>query len=438
MKETKIGNYRWTIGCLLFFAMTVNYLDRQVISLLKPILSKKFNWNESDYANIVIAFQLGYAVGMLGAGRLIDKIGTKLGYALSLTLWSIVGVLQAFAGGTLGLGILRFFLGVTEAGSFPAAVKTTAEWFPKKERALATGVFNTGTTAGAILAPLTVPWIAVHYGWQMAFIATGAIGLFWLIFWFRMYEIPAKHKKLTKAEYEHIHSDNEEITIVNGKEESPKISWKKLLTYKQTWAFLIGKFFTDGVWWFFLFWLPAFLIQQYKLVGVEVSFPIALVYIMSIFGSIIGGYLPMWYMKVKGWDIVRARKTSMFLCALFPLLVMFAQWAGSFNMWFAVIIIGIAVSAHQAWSANFFTIVSDMFPKSCTASVFGIGGFAGAIGSIILAKVAGLLFDHYKRLGHLETGYYIMFFVCGFAYVITWTVIFKILVPKLTTISIKN
>lgn len=414
--------------------MTVNYLDRQVISLLKPILSKKFNWTESDYANIVIAFQFGYAVGMLVAGRIIDKIGTKLGYALSLTLWSVIAILQAFATGTLSLGILRLFLGITEAGSFPAAIKTTAEWFPKKERALATGFFNSGTTAGAIIAPLIVPWIAIHYGWQMAFIATAAIGLLWLFFWFSMYKIPARHKKLSKAEYDYIHSDNEELIIADGKEDVPKISWTKLLTYKQTWAFMIGKFLTDGVWWFFLFWLPAFLIQEYKLVGVEISFPIALVYIMSIFGSVAGGYLPIWFIRNKGWGIVRARKTSMFLAALFPLLVIFSQWAGSYNMWYAVIIIGIAVSAHQGWSANFFTIVSDMFPKNYVASVFGIGGGAGALGSIILAKVTGLLFDHYKRLGHLEIGYYIMFFVCGFAYLIAWTIIFKILVPQMKPI----
>jgi ACS family hexuronate transporter-like MFS transporter len=434
MEGTKIGNYRWAICSLLFFAMTVNYMDRQVISLLKPILSKKFNWSESDYANIVIAFQFGYAVGMLCAGRVIDKIGTKLGYALSLILWSVIAVLQAFARGTLSLGVIRFFLGVTEAGSFPAAIKSTAEWFPKKERALATGIFNSGTTAGAIIAPLTVPWIAIHYGWKMAFIGTASVGLIWLIFWFLLYQIPAKHKKLSKAEYDHIHSDSEELVVIDGREESPKMPWSRLLTYKQTWAFMVGKFLTDGVWWFFLFWLPAFLLEEYKLVGVEVSFPVALVYIMSIFGSVIGGYLPIWFMKMRGWDIVRARKGSMFLSAVFPLLVIFAQKAGSYNMWYAVLIIGIAVSAHMAWSANFFTIVSDMFPKPYVASVWGIGGGAGAVGSIILAKVAGMLFDHYKRLGHLEIGYYIMFFVCGFAYLIAWTIIFKVLVPKMTPI----
>lgn len=437
MKETKVGSYRWTICSLLFFAMTVNYIDRQVLSLLKPILGKKFNWTESDYANIVIAFQFGYALGMLGAGRIIDKIGTKLGYALSLTLWSVVAILQAIATGTFSLGVFRFLLGITEAGSFPAAIKTTAEWFPKKERALATGIFNTGTTAGAIITPLIVPWIAVNYGWQTAFIATGLIGLLWLIFWFAIYEIPAKHKRLTKTEYEYIHSDEEELTVVDGrkKEDWPKISWSKLLTYKQTWAFMVGKFLTDGVWWFFLFWLPAFLTEEYKLVGVQVSFPVALVYIMSIFGSVLGGYMPIWLIKKKGWDMVRARKTSMFISAVFPLMVIFSQLAGSFNMWYAVIIIGIAVSAHQAWSANFFTIVSDMFPKTYVASVWGIGGGAGAVGSIILAKIAGSLFDHYKSLGHLQTGYYIMFFVCGFAYLIAWTIIFKILVPDMKPVK---
>lgn len=432
MKEV-IGKYRWTICTLLFFAMTVNYLDRQVMSLLKPVLSGKFSWTESDYANIVIAFQLGYAIGMLGAGRVIDKIGTRIGYALFLALWSVVAMMQAFAGSTIGLGIYRFLLGITEAGSFPAAIKSTAEWFPKRERALATGIFNSGTTAGAILAPLTVPWIEVHYGWQTAFIATAAVGLIWLVFWFWMYDIPGRSKRLSRAEYDHIHSDNETLTVavVDGKEAKPRISWGKLLTFKQTWAFMVGKFLTDGVWWFFLFWLPAFLVEEYQLQGVQVSFPIALVYIMSIFGSLAGGYLPIWFISKRGWGIVRARKTSMLVSAVFPVLVIFSQWAGSFNMWYAVIIIGIAVSAHQAWSANFFTIVSDMFPKNLIGSVWGIGGGAGAIGSIILARVAGLLFDHYKKLGHLEIGYYIMFFVCGFAYLIAWTIIFKVLVPKM-------
>ncbi|HEY0667003.1 MAG TPA: MFS transporter [Sphingobacteriaceae bacterium] len=431
-KKSKIGNYRWTICSLVFFATTINYLDRQVISLLKPILEKEFSWTESDYSNIVIAFQLAYALGMLGVGRIIDKIGTKLGYALSLLLWSIASILHAFATSTFSFGVYRAFLGVTEAGNFPAAIKTVAEWFPKKERALATGIFNSGTNVGAIVAPIVVPWIAVKWGWEMAFIITGAVGLIWLVFWFLMYEVPSKHKRLSKEEFDYIHSDNEEP----AKEEAagPKISWTKLLTYKQTWAFITGKFLTDGVWWFFLFWLPAFLIAEYGLVGTQISFPIAVVYTMTCFGSILGGFLPMWFVKNKGWDIVRARKTSMFIYALFPLLVIFSQQAGTYNMWFAVIIIGIAASAHQAWSANIFTTVSDMFPKSSIGSVIGIGGMAGGFGGMILAKLAGLLFDHYKTLGHIQTGYYIMFFVCGIAYILAWLIMFRILIPKMTRI----
>lgn len=434
MKETKMSNYRWTICSLVFFATTVNYLDRQVISLLKPVLEKEFNWSETDYSNIVIAFQLAYAVGMLGTGRVIDKIGTKLGYALSLFLWSIAAILHAFATSTFSFGIYRAFLGITEAGNFPSAIKTVAEWFPKKERALATGIFNSGTNVGAVIAPIVVPWIAINYSWQMAFIATGAVGFLWLIFWFLMYEVPAKHKKLSKAEFDYIHSDTEEPAI-DGKEADPVISWGKLITYKQTWAFISGKFLTDGIWWFFLFWLPAFLIAEYDLVGMQVSFPVAVVYFMTTFGSILGGYLPMWLVKNKGWNIVRARKTSMLIYAFIPLSVIFSQQAGSYNMWYAVLIIGIAASAHQAWSANIFTTVSDMFPKSTVGSVTGMGGMAGGLGGIVIAKLAGTLFDYYKALGHIQTGYYIMFFICGSAYLIAWIIMFKILVPKMTVIK---
>ncbi|HXI00730.1 MAG TPA: MFS transporter [Sphingobacteriaceae bacterium] len=434
MNEPKMTNYRWTICSLVFFATTVNYLDRQVISLLKPILEKEFSWSETDYSNIVISFQLAYAIGMLGIGRIIDKIGTKLGYALSLFLWSIASIMHAFATSTFGFGVYRALLGVTEAGNFPSAIKTIAEWFPRKERALATGIFNSGTNVGAVIAPLVVPWIAINYSWQIAFIATGAVGFLWLIFWFFLYEIPAKHKKLSKAEFDYIHSDNEEIAVVDGKEAAPQISWGKLLTYKQTWAFISGKFLTDGIWWFFLFWLPAFLIAEYGLVGMQVSFPIAVVYFMTTFGSVLGGYLPMWFVKNKGWDIVRARKTSMLIYAFFPLLVIFSQQAGTYNMWYAVIIIGIAASAHQAWSANIFTTVSDMFPKSSIGSVIGMGGMAGGLGGIAIARLAGKLFDHYKALGQIQTGYYIMFFVCGVAYIIAWVVMFKLLVPKMEKI----
>jgi len=433
--QSKIGRYRWTICSLIFYATTINYLDRQVISLLKPTLEKEFNWAESDYSNIVVAFQFAYALGMVGAGRVIDKIGTKLGYAISLTLWSIASILHAFATGTLSFAIYRAFLGVTEAGNFPAAFKAVAEWFPKKERALAGGIFNSGTNVGAILAPLLVPYIAINYSWQIAFIAIGAIGFIWLIFWFWLYDFPAKQKRLGKAEFEYIHSDLDDTSTGYAYEEKHKISWITLLGYKQTWAFITGKFLTDGIWWFLLFWLPAFLISEYKLVGMQVSLPIAFVYTLAGVASIFGGWLPMWFVKHKGWNIIRARKTSMLIYAFFPLLIIVSQAAGGYHMWYAVIIIGIAASAHQAWSANLFTTVSDMFPKNSIASVIGIGGMAGGFGGMAVAKIAGALFDHYKALGRIETGYYILFLYCGLGYLLAWFIMFKLLVPKMEAVK---
>ena len=427
----KVGNYRWTICGLVFFATTVNYLDRQVISLLKPVLEKEFNWQESDYSNIVVAFQFAYALGMIGAGRIIDKIGTKLGYAITLILWSIASILHAFATGAVSFSIYRGFLGITEAGNFPAAFKTVAEWFPRKERAYAGGIFNSGTNIGAILAPIFVPWLVIHYSWQLAFIIIGAFGFIWLIFWFIFYEVPEKQKRLSKAEFDYIHSDIEDQSLV---EKQPKISWIKLLNYKQTWAFIAGKFFTDGIWWFLLFWLPAFLDAQYHLEGMQVSIPIAFVYTLAGVASVFGGWLPLWFVK-KGWPVVKARKTSMLIYAFFPLTIAFAQAAGAYHMWYAIIIIGIAASAHQAWSANLFTTVSDMFPKSSVASVVGIGGMAGGVGGMAVAKVAGLLFDHYKALGHIETGYFIMFIYCGLGYLIAWFIMFGILVPKMEPVK---
>ena len=433
--KKNIGNYRWTICSLIFFATTINYLDRQVISLLKPVLEKEFSWKESDYSNIVIAFQFAYAIGMIGAGRLIDKIGTKLGYAITLTLWSIASILHAFATGALSFMVYRAFLGITEAGNFPAAFKAVAEWFPRKERAFAGGIFNSGTNLGAIIAPLIVPYIAIHYSWKIAFVAIGAIGFIWLIFWFLIYEVPAKHKKLSKTEFDYINSDITKGDAISG-EEKPAISWVKLLRYKQTWAFITGKFLTDGIWWFFLFWLPAFLTSEYKLVGTQVSLPVAFVYTLAGVASVFGGWLPAWFVKQKGWSIVSARKTSMLIYAFFPLLVIVSQAAGSYGMWYAVVIIGIAASAHQAWSANLFTTVSDMFPKSSVGSVIGIGGMIGGLGGMAIAKMAGLLFDHYKSLGHIQTGYSILFMYCGLGYLIAWLIMFKILVPKMEPVEI--
>ncbi|GAA4457902.1 MFS transporter [Nibrella saemangeumensis] len=432
MTSQSIGRYRWTICGLIFFATTINYLDRVVISLLKPNLEKDFNWTETDYSNLVVVFQAAYALGMLGIGRIIDKVGTKTGYAISLTLWSIVGMATALAKTTFGFGIARAALGLSEAGNFPAAIKTVAEWFPKKERALATGIFNSGTNVGAILAPLTVPFIADNWGWQWAFILTGATGIIWLVLWLTIYDTPARHKNVTTEELNYINSDVDE----RAEEEASageKVSWFRLLTFRQTWAFFFGKLLTDPIWWFYLFWLPAFLKAEYGLQGTDMALPVALVYTIASVGSIFGGWLPLNLIK-KGFPVFRARKTSMFIYALCALPVVFAQWLGSMNLWLAVLIIGFAASAHQAWSANIFTTVSDMFPRRAVASVTGIGGMAGAFGGIFIARLAGQLFDYYKGQGHIETGYYIMFIICGFAYLTAWTVM-HFLVPKFKIVN---
>ena len=435
MQHQAIGKYRWTICALVFFATTINYLDRQVISLLKDSLETEFSWTETDYSNIVIAFQLAYAIGLLMAGRIIDKVGTKIGYAVATTLWSVAAMAHALVHSTFGFGVARAALGVTEAGNFPAAIKATAEWFPKKERALATGIFNSGSNIGAIVAPLSVPFIAAELGWRWAFIITGAIGFLWLIFWFKYYEIPARQKRLGKAEFDYIHSDKDEVQPYEETvEESKKVPWFRLLGYKQTWAFVAGQFLTDPIWWFYLFWLPAFLKAEYGIEKTALAVPVALVYVLSSFGSIFGGWLPLYFVK-KGWPVYRSRKTSMFIYAICVIPVVFAQWLGKIDMWLAVIIIGFAAAAHQAWSANIFTTVSDMFPKKTVASVTGIGGMAGAIGGILIARLAGRLFDHYKALGEIETGYYIMFFICGSAYLTAW-MIMHFLVPRMKEVKL--
>lgn len=432
MKQA-IGKYRWTICTLIFFATTINYLDRSVISLLKPTLEKNFNWTESDYSDIVISFQFFYAVGLLFAGFFIDKVGTKLGYAISIFFWSISAMAHAVVKSTIGFVFARGALGISEAGNFPSAIKAVAEWFPKKERALATGIFNSGTNIGAIAAPLTVPFIAAQWGWQYAFIITGSVGFIWLIFWFMFYEIPLKQKRLSKEEYDYIHSDADETTANDKAANAQKISWLKLFAFKQTWAIALGKFLTDPVWWFYLFWLPAFLKAQYNIEGIATALPVALVYTMSAVGSIVGGWLPLNLIS-KGWQVFRARKTSMFIYALFVLPVVFAQRAGSINMWYAVIIIGVGAAAHQAWSANIYTTASDMFPKKAVGSITGIGGMSGALGGILIAWLAGMLFDHYKALGKLETGYYIMFIICGCAYVFAW-IVMHLLAPKMQRVD---
>jgi MFS transporter, ACS family, hexuronate transporter len=448
MSQPTIGGFRWTICALLFFATTVNYLDRQVLSLLKPLLEEEFGWTNSQYANIASVFQFTYAISMLFAGRIIDKLGTKKGYTWAIIIWSLGAIIHAFAipigNGlsyflnwfsvvTLPISVMGFMfaravLGFGEAGNFPVAIKATAEYFPKKERSFATGIFNSGTTVGAILAPMTVPWIAANWGWQAAFLLIGGIGFFWLFFWLYIYEKPENQKRLSAAELDYINSDKEKVEIDPPGNVKEKISWLKLLSYKQTWSFAFGKFMTDGVWWFFLFWLPAYLKDQYGMMGLDVMLPLVVLYSMTMVGSIGGGYFPVYFIK-KGDKPYDGRMKAMLVIAVIPLVVLAAQPLGNYSFWFPVLLIGVGASAHQAWSANIFTTVSDMFPKKAIASVVGIGGMAGGIGGVIVTKIGGALFDHYKKLGHIETGYTIMFSFCACAYLVAWFVM-KSLVPN--------
>jgi len=432
--QKKIGNLRWTICALVFFATTINYLDRAVISLLKSTLSKELSWDDADYANIEIAFKISYAIGLMLAGRIIDKIGTKKGYSWATGLWSLAAIAHAFAKNVFGFAVARAALGITEAGNFPAAIKTTAEWFPKKERALATGLFNSGANIGAIVAPLTVPFIAVTFGWQWAFILTGILGFFWLIVWQKYYHTPATHPKITPEELAYINSDMEPLAINEAPKAEKKYTWGMLLGYKQTWAFSIGKLLTDPIWWFYLFWLPDFLGSQYGLKGTAIALPVAAVYSLSVIGSIGGGWIPLKLIS-KNWPVFRARKTSMLMYAFLVVPILFAQYLGSINMWLAVLVIGIAAAAHQAWSANIFTTVSDMFPKHTVGSVTGIGGMFGAIGGILLSLlVQKNLFVHYRAIGKIEVAYYIMFAVCALSYLLAWFIM-HLLVPKVNVIE---
>jgi len=404
--------YRWRICALLFAATTLNYIDRGVLGVLAPDLGRIIGWDELQYSYIVDAFQIAYAIGMLCAGAIIDRLGTRLGYALAICIWSLAAMSHSLVRTALGFGLARFLLGLGESGNFPAAIKTVAEWFPRRERALATGVFNAGANIGAILSPLVAPWVAVTWGWQYAFLFTGVLSASWLVVWLRTYRAPDRHPGVSAQELAHIRSDPAEST--------EKIPWSRLLTYRQTWAFALGKFMTDPIWWFFLFWLPKFLNSQYGLSLTQLGPPLIAIYLMSDIGSITGGWIAGRFIK-RGWSVNRARKGAMLVCALAVVPIVFASHAQS--VWVAVGLIGLATAGHQGCSANIFTLTSDMYPARAVGSVVGLGGFAGAVGGAVVSTVVGFLLK--------TTGSYVpVFIMAGSAYLLALALIHA-LVPRL-------
>src|SRR3989441_3501080 len=396
--SSKAGYFRWVICALLLFGTTKNYMDRQVLGVLKTTLQHDLGWNEIDYSNLVFAFQAAYAVGMLLVGLLIDRLGTRLGYALAMPFWSVASMGHALGSSFTSFVIARSALGFGEAGVFPASIKTVAEWFPKKERALATGIFNAGTNAGAIVTPLIVPWIALHWGWRWAFVITGALGFVWLIFWLVLYRKPEEHSRVSKAELAYIRGD--------PSEPNRKIKWISLFPHRQTWAFVMGKFMTDPIWWFYLFWIPDFLQRRHGLALIKIGLPIMVIYLISDVGSVGGGGLSSWLIY-RGKRINAARKIAMLVCALCVVPIVIAYRTD--NMWEAVLLIGLAAAGHQGFSANLFTLTSDIFPSQAVGSVVGIGGMAGAIGGMLIATIVGHILQW-------SGSYMVPFFIAGSAY----------------------
>jgi ACS family hexuronate transporter-like MFS transporter len=425
------GNLRWVVCGLIFLATTINYIDRQVIGILKPTLQKEFGWSEIDYAAIVFSFQLAYAIGLLLAGPIIDRVGTKRGFTIAIVVWSVAAMAHAeapvfgpvvatflsvfgvaYTASVAGFIFARFLLGLGEAGNFPAAIKVVAEWFPKRERALATGLFNSGTNVGALVAPLVVPWITLTYGWYWAFVVTGAIGFAWLFLWGPLYRQPDVHPRLGASELAYIRSDPPDPAV--------HIPWRALLPHRQTWAFMLGKFMTDPIWWLYLFWVPDFLNRNHGLDLRLVGPPLVVIYLVADVGSIGGGWLSSSLIK-KGWSVNVGRKTAMLLCALAVLPMMFAS--GARELWVAIALISIAAAAHQGWSANLFTLVSDTFPRKAVGSVVGLGGMAGAVGGMMIAWVTGRILE--------ATGSYVpVFLIAAFAY-LSALVVIHLLVPRL-------
>ncbi len=417
------GNYRWVVVVLLFFATTINYLDRQVIGLLKPTLEKTFQWSEIDFSRMVMAFSFTYAIGLLFFGRWIDTIGTRRGYMVSVVVWSLAAMVHAFVSTTGGFMIARGLLGIGEAGNFPAAIKTVAEWFPRKERALATGLFNSGASVGAIVAPVLVPLLLASFGWQWAFIITGALGFIWLVCWIVFYALPARMPGLSAAELQHINSDEEE----NTGQENKAVSWGKLFGMRETWIFITGKFLADPIWWFFLFWMPSFFSSRFALDLSKPSLHLVVVYAATTVGSIGGGYFSSWLIR-KGVPAVKARRISLLIAAICVVPVAFASRVN--DIWMAVFLISLAAAAHNAWSANIFTIASDMFPRHTLSSVIGIGGMAGSLGGILFPLVTGHLLDFYKGQGNIILGYQALFIFCGTVYLLAWLIIHFLVPPK--------
>ena len=408
------GSYRWTICALLFFATTINYVDRQILGLLAPLLQKEIGWTEVEYSAIVMAFQAAYAVGLVFFGRVVDRFGTKIGYGIAIALWSVAAMGHALVRTVVGFGVARGFLGLAESGNFPAAIKAVTEWFPRRERALATGIFNAGANIGAVASPAVVPWLTVTYGWPAAFIATGALGFIWLIAWLLVYELPERSKRVGRSELSFIRSDSEDSTSEN-------VPWRVLLRHRQTWAFVTGKFLTDPIWWFYLFWLPKFLNTQYGLTITSLGLPLIVIYTLTSIGSIGGGWLSSKCLRA-GWPLNRARKAVMLLCAL--LVVPIVAASGATTLWTSVLIIGLATAAHQGWSANLFTTVSDMFPKKAVGSVVGLGGMAGAVGGLLFSPFVGYVLEY------THNTYVLLFAICASVYLVALGAI-HLLVPRL-------
>ncbi len=416
-----IGRYRWTICALLFFATTINYIDRQVTGILAPTLQAEFGWSETQYADITSYWTMAYALGFLFVGRFIDRVGVRIGFAVAVIVWSIAAAAHGAVYSVFGFALARFVLGLGESGNFPAAIKATAEWFPKHERAFSTGIFNAGSNVGAIITAIIVPWITITWGWREAFVVTGLFGFVWLIFWWPMYRHPAEHPRLSAEELHYIRDGQEaESTTL------PRVGWRTLLTRRQTWTFIVGKFLTDGVWWFYLFWLPKFLDARYGIKLGKLALPIIVIYLVADVGSVGGGWMSGALIK-RGWNVGKARKATMLAAALLIVPTAAAPLADS--LWVAVAIVSVAAAAHQWWSANLFTLTSDMFPKHALGSVVGLGGFAGAAGGVLFQRLTG------RILESTGSNYLPVFLICGSAYVVALLII-HLLSPKMEQVQL--